>query len=670
MANKISRRDFLHSAGLFAGTTAAAAALTGCSGAASSVSTAVSEAATPAPTSTPAAEPIGPTVDINAFLEPPIPETVAAPSTTEYECDVLVIGGGFAGLNAAVAAKEAGQSVLLIDKGRPGYSGLTPWPSSFRWFDPEMGDDADTYRTCIQHGGEYLVNMDWYDVWINESKQTYERINSWGILDQFPRASDAGDYFDKKDYQGYLADFAQYDRRTKWVNVLNDNDIPYVEHTMVTNVIEQDGRVVGAVGFHVPSGAVITCHAKSVIMCMGGGSYKPTGFPTGEDTFDGEYICYNLGLPIAGKEFDDFHMTLSYAPGNTFLNNNWTYLENIWLCGGDITPETAISYATNKSKVMVLDRVTKAVNGLDLNDGTKVEDMSNQDITRRGGSTSEVAGEVRTGKNNDTMFKGDIYGAAVGMCGHLSSGVFCGLDDLVGYTGIPGLYVAGDGMNAASPTGAAYPTGVGFTSNFCSTQGYRAGQAAAEYAAGVELEHISNDRLEAEIEAINAPLNVTSGFDANWARDQLQAIMSPYWVTIVKTKESLTSTLAQVEMLRDQVLPKLMANSSHDLRMCHEVKHKVLSAELKLRAGLAREETRGLNYRADFPYRDDKNFLCYITVKKGENGTPTVSKVAVKDDWKGDTTADYAERYTYYFPGEREAKGLPEEQASTGGWGK
>lgn len=666
MENKISRRNFLHSAGILAGSTAAVAALTGCSEPASSVASSVAASSAPVQT---VVDPVDPAVDHSAYVEPPMPETVDAPEQTEYECDVLVIGGGFAGLNAAVAAKEAGQSVLMIDKGRPGYSGLTPWPSSFRWFDAEMGDDADAYRTCIQHGGEYLSNMNWYDLWINESKTTYERLNSWGILDQFPRASDAGDYYDKKDYQGYLSDFSKYDRRTKWVQVLNDHDIPYVEHTMITNVIVEDERVVGAVGLHVPSGASIVCHAKSVIMCMGGGSYKPTGFPTGENSFDGEYICYQLGLPIAGKEFDDFHMTLSYAPGNVFLNNNWTYLENIWLCGGDITPETAISYATSKAKVMVLDRVTKAVNGLSLNDGTSIEDMSQQNITRRGGSTSEVPGEIRTGKNNDTMFKGDIYGAAIGMCAHLSSGVLCDLDDLTCATSIPGLYVAGDGMHASSPTGATYPTGVGFTSNFISTQGYHAGQAAAEYAKTAAAGHISAERIEREINEINAPLNVTSGFDANWARDQLHSIMSPYWVTIVKTKESLTATLAQVELLRDQVATKLMAHSSHDLRLCHEVKHKILSAELKLRAGLAREETRGLNYRADFPYRDDKNFLCYITLQKGKDGTPVVNKVPVKEEWKGDLSAPYTERYTYYFPGEYEAKGIPQE-TSSGGWGK
>ena len=70
-------------------------------------------------------------------------------------------------------------------------------------------------------------------------------------------------------------------------------------------------------------------NAKAVVMATGGGCYKPGGYPVGGNTFDGEYIAYKHGLPIAGKEFDDFHMTCSFAPGNAFINNSWDYLENI-----------------------------------------------------------------------------------------------------------------------------------------------------------------------------------------------------------------------------------------------------------------------------------------------------------------------------------------------------
>ena len=606
--------------------------------------------------------------------ELPIPE-VEAPAKTEYECDVLVIGGGFAGLNAAAAAADQGRSVVMLDKGRPGYSGLSPWPSSHRWADKEMGDDYDALRKCIQHGSEYLGNMDLYEVWLEESKGTYERLRDWGILDQYETAAESGFYNDSGDpadcsgdYQGYHEKFIQHDRRTKFAAVLRDKGIEYADYTMVTNVIVENNKVCGAIGFHVPSGAIITCHAKSVVMAMGGGCYKPTGFPTGGVTFDGEYIAYNLGLPIAGKEFDDFHMTLSWAPGNAFLNNNWTYLDPLWLCGGDITPETAISYATTKGKVMVLDRVTKSVTGLAISDGTNVEDMTKQDVTRRGGSTSENPGEVRFGKRNDTMYKGDIYGAAVGFGAHLTNGVFCGLDDLEGKTSIEGLWVSGDGMLACGPTGAAYPTGVGFTSNFVSTMGNRAGKAAAEYAASADLTRISDERIAEESEKILAPLSVEKGFDPNWARDQLMNIMSPYWVYIAKSEATLTAALTQVEYLRDKVIPKLQAASFHDVRLCLEMQHKVLNAELSLRASLARQETRGLHFRTDFPYRDDENFLCFITLQKNAEGGMDIEKVPVKDEWKGDLSEDYKTRYTYYFPRELETLGLPAEE-ETGGWG-
>ena len=601
--------------------------------------------------------------------EVPVPDKVPSPAKTEYECDVLVIGGGFAGLNAAASAKEAGQNVVLVDKGTPGYSGLSPFVSSHRWFDAEMGDDEAAFRACINRGSEYIGDMDWYGVWIRESKKMYERLMDWGILTQYETAAESG-FYDSADYRGYHMAFAKQDRRIRFMDVLRSLQIPVADQTMITNVIVEDGIVRGAMGLHVPSSTVITFHAKAVVMAMGGGSYKPTGFPTGQDNFDGEYICYQLGLPIGGKEFDDFHMTCSQAPGNAFLNNNWTYLNCIWLCGGDITPDTVKSYADGKGKAMVLDRVTKTVTGLSVNDGTGLEDLSKSSVLRKGGSASENPNEIRKGKRSDTMFKGDVYGAAVGMGGHLSCGVFCGLDDLEGKTSIDGLYVAGDGMNCQGPTGAAYPTGVGFTSSFVSLQGDHAGKAAAAYADKVTLKSIGEETKREITEEILAPLSMTSGFDPNWARDMLEGIMAPYWVLISKSEANLSAALTQVLAMKEHVVPKLAAATSHDLRLVHEMRHKVNSAEMKLRASLARKETRGLSYRSDYPYRDDENFLCYMLVEKQEDGSMDVRRQPVKDEWKGDLSLPYAERYGYYFPGEREAKGLPEEEKSSGGWGK
>lgn len=650
VAQGISRRSFLRDAGLAAGGIGMLAALGGCS-----------------PQKSEAGDKNPETGKERVTTELAIPEA-KAPEKTVYDCDVLVIGGGFAGLNAAMAAKNAGASVVMVDKGRPGYSGLSPWPSSHRWFDADMGDDEAAFKKSITIGAEYVSNQDWYQMWIDHSKDAYERLADWGLMDRYNRCADT-EYWDDVDFQGYHEANIDSDRHARWMPVLKEAGIEVADYTMVVDVARDGDRVCGAVGFHVPSGTVVTFNAKAVVMAMGGGCYKPTGYPVGDDTFDGEYIAYNLGLPIVGKEYDDFHTTTSFAPGNAFINNSWDWLENIWLCGGDITADTAESYATSKEKIMVLGRVNNTINGMAADAGTNIEDQAASDITRRGGTTSGRDDDIRIGKMVSPKPKGDCYGAAVGMCSHFSSGVFCGLDDLEGATGISGLWVAGDGINGCAVTGAAYPVGVGFTSNFASIQGDIAGKAAAEYAADAAAASVPQETIDAVTAEIQAPLSVEKGFSPDWARDQLQAIMAPWWVLISKSEDALSAALVQVQKMRDKVIPKLMATNSHQQRLCLEMKHKVLSAEMKLRASLERKESRGTQYRSDFPYRDDDNFLCYITCTKADDGSMQLAKVPVKDEWTGDRTQDYAKRYAVRFPGEAKAKGLPEEE-STGSWKK
>ena len=602
-------------------------------------------------------------------MELPRPVSVPCAYNDRYSCDVLVIGCGFAGLNAAVSAREKGMNVIVVDKGKPGYSGLSAWPSSFRWFDSDRGDDEDLYWKTIQMGGDYVCNKDWYFTWIRESKSVYERLSKWGILVQFPRATEAGNFFEHEDFVGYRETFEKFDRRQRFVEVLENNGINWLEHTMITDVLKDENGVTGAMGFHVPSGKVITISAKAVVMAMGTGSYKPTGYPVGDDTFDGEYIAYNLGLPIAGKEYEDTHNCNGSGVGNAFAGNHWQYLENIWLCGGDITPENHIEYVRSKGNILALSRIRKGAFGVDAEDGTSVADVREASFTRIGASAvyGQDPEEVRCGKKSTPTLGEGIPGAAIGMCHHLSSGVFTGLEGGKCAAGIPGLYVAGDGTHATMPNGATYPVGVGFTSCFCSIDGWHAGEGAAEFAAGAQLREISDEEAEAVSAAITAPLNVEKGYDANWARDVLHGIMAPYWVSAVKTEAMLNAALVQVEYMRDHVVPKLQARTSHDLRLCIEMKHKVQSAELKLRAGLERKESRGTHYRADFPYRDDENFLCYMTARKGENGEVIFDKIPVPDEWAGDKNVKYEERYVYYYPGEEKAKGFT--APKTGGWG-
>ncbi len=590
------------------------------------------------------------------------PEKVECPYENRYQVDVVVVGCGFAGLNAAVSAKLDGAKVLIVDKGRPGYSGLAPWPSSFRWFDPEMGDEAETFKKAMQQGGDYISNLDWFEIWLKESKDIYKRLKEWGILTQYTRAEETGDFYEMEDFVGYREMFAKQDRHTKWVEVLHQYEIPYLEHVMVTDVLTvkagEKERTNGVIGMHVPSGEFLMVEAKAVVLATGGGSYKPTGFPTGTDTFDGEYMAYQLGLPIAGKEFEDFHNTNTSAPGNVFADNHWQYLENIWLCGGDVSEENIVPFIKGKAIGMVMKRVWGALNGIPVANGSEIQNVADADFTRRGASKFFATNkeEVRSGKRSTPTMESGVAGAAIGMCSHLTSGVFTGLEEFEGRTDLEGLYVAGDGIHATAPGGAAYPCGVGFTSCFCSIDGSHAGKGAAEFAKNQVQIAVDLEQMEEKVSENRKPLELEKGFDPNWARDVLHAIMAPYWVSVMKTEATLQAALVQVEYMRDYVIPKLVARSGHDLRLCIEMKHKVLSAEMKLRASLYREESRGNHYRADIPYRRDEKFLSYTTIQKTADGAMHMASVPVKEAWKGNQNLPYEKRYLYFFPGEAEEK--------------
>jgi succinate dehydrogenase/fumarate reductase flavoprotein subunit len=86
--------------------------------------------------------------------------------------------------------------------------------------------------------------------------------------------------------------------------------------------------------------------------------------------------------------------------------------------------------------------------------------------------------------------------------------------------------------------------------------------------------------------------------------------------------------------MRKNVAPRLLARNGHGLRLCHEMKHKINACELKLRAALARKESRGGTfYREDYPERNDAEWSKYILQQKGPDGNPAMSFVPIKKEW-------------------------------------
>ena len=650
---QVTRRTFVQGAG--AAVAASGIAATGVAGVASADTADLTAA-------DPTADENGnvPNLTVDTYAHPQCGEyptpVEPAPEQTAYECDVLVVGGGLTGLNAAYAAAEAGKSVILIDKGTPGYSGLSAWPSCTAYYDPDRDADRETWDKSMRLSCFDFANLNWEDVWCDESKATYDRLVEWGWAETHPRGVDTEYFVDGNmfhdDLRGYFNAFSDIDRHKVFGRVLDEAGVTVLDHVMMIDVVENDeGVVVGAVALHYRSSTVVTIAAKATVLATGNGVIKPMGYPVGADTYDGVWVGYQHGLPITGMEFEDFHMTTAYAPSNALMHNSWQYMEQIWLTGGTVTPEKLTKRAGVEERVKTfLGGFDPAKNEVLLMDGA--EEGASCSAACAAGDTTDP----RTGKWTSPNPKGHVYGAAVGMCVHTAAGVWCGIDDVVGYSGIPGLYVAGDGTNGCYVGGPNYGCQRGSTSNFMSIQGYRAGKAAAEYIdGGVEAAELPADKVAEISEAALAPLSVEKGYSPAWAREALHGIMAPGWMTIAKNEAVLSAGLAQIQALKALVSGKMVAHDGHDLRLAHEVEHLLLAMELKVRAGLERKESRGYHYRTDYPFHDD-NYLFYITqTKDPEGGDPIIGHVDLPERWVGDLSEPHEVRYpTFNTPEEYE----------------
>jgi succinate dehydrogenase/fumarate reductase flavoprotein subunit len=96
----------------------------------------------------------------------------------KIETDVLVISGGMAGVFAAVKAREKGLDVTMAVKGAVGTSGMTSFANTFIVFDEIRGHRKEDWIEKFRKSGEYLVNLDYLEMLLDDSKARWEDLIS------------------------------------------------------------------------------------------------------------------------------------------------------------------------------------------------------------------------------------------------------------------------------------------------------------------------------------------------------------------------------------------------------------------------------------------------------------------------------------------------------------
>lgn len=521
---------------------------------------------------------------------------------TKYdnETDVLVIGGGMAGLFAAVKAHDAGAKVMMVSKGRLGSSGQTPFAKGIFCFDKEKEKiSLDEFAQKVSRSSLGSSNPVYTKQMAEHSYARVQELREWGFFDS----------------PLYNASFSK---------PILEREIPLIERVMITHLIKEEGEIVGAAGFSMDDEKMITFRAKSVILCTGAGGFKPNGFPIGDLTHDGSIMAYKIGAKITGKEFNDGHPGQTKNAAASFDGWHGMFERKPGTTGVEIHHDLGVdlNYMAYKGG----NPLAGGPPGSQVDDSIKGGPYTPQEFKR--GREHHRPPPPFAKENGERggrppgMSGSPVGGSSAGLAIHKSEGLVPINDK--GESNIPGLYAAGDALGSYM-SGAIY-TQIGSSLAGSAVQGAISGEAAAEYSKDIDMPSISKEKRQ-EIETqIMAPLKREKGYSPAWVTQTLQGIMIPNFVLYIKKENMLQAALSYVEELRDHHMPLLRAKDMHELRLAHETVNMIISAEMKLKASIMRKESRCSHYRLDYPDVDNKNWQAWINISKDANGEMKLEK--------------------------------------------
>jgi succinate dehydrogenase / fumarate reductase flavoprotein subunit len=542
--------------------------------------------------------------------------------------DVLIIGAGLAGQRAALSAAQTGATVAIISKVHPVRSHSVAAAGGINAaLNPEDTWESHAYDTI--KGSDYLGDQDAIEImcreapgeilWLEHAGVTFHRNENGNLGTRaFGGASAARTYY-VADITGHAILHVLYEQLMKY-----SAQIDRYEEWFTTDLLQDDeGRCVGAICRNLRDGALDLFNAKTVILASGGAgqAYRPTtnGLIV---TGDGIAQAYRIGARLMDMEMIQYHPTT--LAGNGLLITEGARGEGAWLLNaeGDRFME---KYAPNKLELASRDVVSRAeqteINeGRGFPDGTVALDITK--VPRR--RTLEALREI---VNIGRDFAGvDITREPI----HIHPGqhyIMGGVKtDIHGQTTIPGLYAAGEvacvSVHGGNRLGA---------NSLLDTLifGRRSGEHAARVAMGMPMPSSPLSRLNDTRGNIQAIIDrPEGGRRVSAIKDELGDAMNRY-VAVFRDEEGLRKAHEIVRRLKEEA-PKAGIDDrgtvfNQDVIGAIELGYMLDVAEAIVVASLERKESRGAQFRTDFPERNDDEWLKHVDISVNGEDVPTVS---------------------------------------------
>ena len=561
--------------------------------------------------------------------------------------DVLLVGGGGAGLRAAIAVSEANPklNVAVVSKVYPmrshtvsaegGAAGVIKPVDSF---------DEHAYDTIS--GGDWLCDQDAVEAFVKEAPEELLRLEHWGC----PWSREPDGHIAVRPFGGmkqmrtwFAADKTGFHMlHTLFQTTLKYNAIARYDEWFVTKLLVDDGRVQGVVAIELATGKIQAITAKSVIICTGGcGRVFPFTTNASIKTGDGMGLAYRAGAPLKDMEFIQYHPTglpftgiliteATRSEGGHLVNKDgYRYLQDYNLGtpqpkpvfrSMELGPRDRLSQAFVKEneKGRTIQGPYGPVVHLDLRHlGEKLIDTKLPFVR-----------ELCLKYQNIDPVKEMIPVRPV--VHYMMGGVST---DINGATPLAGLYAAGEvacvSINGANRLGSnSLPELLVF--------GARAGVAAAQFASQQKApgSAILAQAIDEQHRIEEQFLRKSGGRErVATLREEMQHIMEGS-AGIYRNGPTLTTAQENLRKLQERSANVSLDDHSltfnTDLTAALELSCMLDVAESMVASALQRTESRGAHQRTDFPARNDQKFLAHSLVTRASDGRPRVDYLPVK----------------------------------------
>jgi fumarate reductase flavoprotein subunit len=560
--------------------------------------------------------------------------------------DVLLVGGGGAGLRAAIAVSEVNPklSVAVVSKVYPMRSHTVSAEGGAAAV-IRPGDSFDDHAYDTISGGDWLCEQDAVEAFVREAPEEMLRLEHWGCpWSRDPDGHIAVRAFGgmKKERTWFAADKTGFHMlHTLFQTSLKYNAITRYDEWFVTRLLVDDGQVHGVVALELATGKIQAILAKAVILCTGGcGKVFPFTTNANIKNGDGMALACRAGVPLKDMEFVQYHPTglpftgiliteAARSEGGFLLNKDgYRYLQDYDL--GTPQPKPVLrsmelgprdrlcqAFVKEQEKGRTIEGPYGAVVHLD------VRHLGEKVINAKIPFVRELCLKYQNIDPVNELIP--VRPVVHYMMGGVPT-------DIHGSTPLKGLFAAGEvacvSINGANRLGSNSLTEL-------LVFGARAGRAAAAFASEQKdiRGHVLAQAMDEEKRVEGDFLRKTTGRESiAGIREEMQRTIEK-GAGIYRTGASLVQAVAALRKLQERFRNVALQDHSRtfntELTAALELSFMLDVAEAIAQCALQRTESRGSHQRTDFPARDDQRFLCHSLVFRNEDGSFRVEYLPV-----------------------------------------